>query len=92
MSDNCKHCRQGYFDGQRFGQDVECVNGILIDIDVYHDGWQRDTDYPVAPCHPAWKKQCAGKPFNNDTFDRLSAGEPGMTALAPGLWCAGEVS
>ncbi len=43
---NCTHCRNGYFDGT----DVECVNGVLIDIDVAHEGWQRDVEYPAAPC------------------------------------------
>jgi hypothetical protein len=37
MGGNCKHCRDGFFDG-RFGQDVECVNGVLIDIDEAHEG------------------------------------------------------
>lgn len=68
----CKHCQNGWFHDQRYGQDVECVNGILIDIDVAHEGWQGDTDYPVAPCHPMWKRQCAGQPFENDSQDRLN--------------------
>lgn len=42
----CPHCNNGQFDGT----DVECVNGVLIDIDVAHDGWQRDGAYPAAPC------------------------------------------
>lgn len=54
----CTHCQNGYL-GNRFGQDVECVNGVLIDIDVYHEGHQRDLCYPVAPCHPDYAKQCA---------------------------------
>ena len=37
---DCKHCRNGQFDN-RFGEDVECVNGVLIDIDVAHEGWQQ---------------------------------------------------
>lgn len=60
MSQNCKHCKNGWLDN-RFGQDVECVNGILIDIDVYHEGYRRDALYPVAPCHPDWQRQCAGE-------------------------------
>ncbi len=43
---DCTHCRNGYFDGT----EVECVNGVLIDIDVAHEGWQRDVEYPAAPC------------------------------------------
>ncbi len=72
MSD-CRHCRNGFFDNQRFGQDVECVNGILIDIDVAHEGWQRDTDYPVAPCHPMWaRQQSRDGHFVNDCQERLA--------------------
>lgn len=43
----CPHCKNGWFDDQRFGTDVECVNGVLIDVDEYHDGWQ--TDLITAP-------------------------------------------
>lgn len=57
MTAACKHCRNGFFDG-RFGEDVECVNGVLIDIDVATEGWATDTVYPVAPCHPQWAAQC----------------------------------
>lgn len=67
----CKHCQNGWFHDQRYGQDVECVNGVLIDIDVAHEGWQRDTDYPVAPCHPMWKRQQSGRSFDNDSCERL---------------------
>lgn len=66
MTEKCKHCKDGWLDN-RFGQDVECVNGILIDIDVYHEGYQRDAVYPVAPCHPDWERQCAGD--DNVGFD-----------------------
>lgn len=66
----CSHCNNGWFDG-RFGQDVECVNGVLIDIDEYHEGWQRDVAYPVAPCHPSWVAQCADEDFENDSQERL---------------------
>ncbi|MGB3844269.1 MAG: hypothetical protein WA940_00230 [Sphingopyxis sp.] len=68
----CQHCDNGWFDG-RFGQDVECVNGVLIDIDEAHDG-PTDTMYPVAPCHPMWTRQCADPDGNwpNDTCERLA--------------------
>lgn len=69
----CQHCLNGWFHDQRYGQDVECVNGVLIDIDVASDGWQRDTAYPVAPCHPMWIRQQAGKDFPNDSLERLDA-------------------
>lgn len=65
--DACHHCRNGWFPGQEWGEDVECVNGVLIDIDVAHEGWQRDTVYPPAPCiarewgrgyKPGWGDEC----------------------------------
>lgn len=72
--DRCAHCCNGWFEDQRFGQDVECVNGILIDIDEAYEGWQSDVAYPVAPCHPMWKRQCAGdETFLNDCQERLDA-------------------
>lgn len=68
----CKHCDNGYFGG-RYGQDVECVNGVLIDIDEAHDG-PTDTMYRVAPCHPMWAKQLADPDgdWPNDTIERLA--------------------
>jgi hypothetical protein len=66
----------GWFDDQRFGQDVECVNGVLIDIDTAHDGYCPETLYPVAPCHPMWERQLAGDNFPNDSQERLAS------------WCA----
>ena len=74
----CQHCIGGWFEGQRFGVDVECVNGVLIDIDVAHEGWQRDVIYPVAPCHPMWSRQQAGdEDFSNDCQKRLEAWSAG---------------
>ena len=69
---NCKHCDNGYFAG-RFGADVECVNGVLIDIDEAHEGVSPDTLRPVAPCHPMWGQQCADPEGNweNDSIERL---------------------
>ncbi len=55
---DCKHCTHGFMGG-----DVECVNGILIDIDVYHEGWESDVVYPPAPCHPAYCWDCRGTGF-----------------------------
>ena len=73
MSDKCKHCQNGWFHDQRFGADVECVNGVLIDIDEYTDGWQRDVAYPVAPCHPRWEDQRMDRDFPNDCQERLNS-------------------
>lgn len=70
---DCPHCKNGWFDG-RFGEDVECVNGVLIDIDVYTEGYARDEVFPVAPCHPMWARQSAGdEDFPNDCQERLAA-------------------
>lgn len=52
---DCKHCRNGFMGG-----DVECVNGVLIDIDVFTEGWERDVIYPPAPCHPDYCAPCRG--------------------------------
>jgi hypothetical protein len=52
---NCKHCRNGFR-----GSDVECVNGVLIDIDEYTEGWPRDHSYPPAPCHVDYCSSCCG--------------------------------
>lgn len=68
----CEHCNNGFLDN-RFGQDVECVNGVLIDIDEATEGWSKDTNYPVAPCHPMWARQKSGEDdFPNDTQERLA--------------------
>lgn len=50
---SCPHCKAGDLAG-RFGQDVVCINGILIDIDEYNEGWETDISRPVGPCHPDW--------------------------------------
>jgi len=77
----CTHCKNGWFDG-RYGEDVECVNGVLIDIDVAHEGWETDLSYPVAPCHPQWEEQAAayeaGDDISTDCQERLHewAGTP----------------
>lgn len=65
----CQFCKNGYR-----GSDVECVNGILIDIDEYTEGWQRDVIYPPAPCHPLYCKTCNGSGWcpedvNHDSDD-----------------------
>lgn len=79
MSD-CKHCRNGFFDpkgsGFYFGQDVECVNGVLIDIDEFNEGHGPDVVRPVAPCHPMWAAQVRdqhAETWVNDSIDRLNA-------------------
>lgn len=69
----CVHCVNGFFQGHRFGLDVECVNGILIDIDEAYEG-ARDVIHPVAPCHPCWNKQKRdpdAETWVNDSIERL---------------------
>jgi hypothetical protein len=65
----CRHCKNGWFDGARFGIDVECVNGVLIDIDEAHEGWSPDVIYRAAPCHP----NPDGEGFALDSQERLRA-------------------
>lgn len=48
-ADACKFCQNGFL-GNRFGEDVECVNGVLIDIDRATEGRSRAEAYPPAPC------------------------------------------
>jgi hypothetical protein len=69
---NCSHCINGWFQDQRFGADVECINGILIDIDVYMEGFSPDVCYYVAPCHPHWNDQCNDIDFPDDSQERLT--------------------
>lgn len=57
---SCPHCNNGWL-GNRYGEDVECVNGVLIDIDVYFEGWQRDVAYPPAPCQACPKCRGSGE-------------------------------
>ena len=51
----CPHCSNGYM-----GSDVECVNGILIDIDEFTEGYDPDVSRVPAPCHPGRCSACAG--------------------------------
>lgn len=68
----CKFCQNGFLNN-RFGQDVECVNGVLIDIDTAMEGAPKDEVFPVAPCHPMWERQKSGdEDFPNDTQERLA--------------------
>jgi hypothetical protein len=36
-----------------------CKDGVWMDDDVYHEGWERDTSYPVCPCSPKRCGTCA---------------------------------
>ena len=52
---DCPHCKNGWM-----GSDVECVNGILIDIDEFTEGYALDVWRRPAPCHPRRCTACAG--------------------------------
>lgn len=52
----CKYCNNGHFG---YG-DVECVNGVLIDIDEFTEGYDPNVIRPPAPCHPARCQTCGG--------------------------------
>ena len=62
---SCEHCRNGWL-GNRYGEDVECVNGVLIDIDVFYEGWPRDACYPPAPCQACEKCRGTGERGRGD--------------------------
>lgn len=62
MAEACKHCQSGWLEN-RFGEDVECVNGVLIDIDIATEGWARDMAYRAAPCEAC--PACSGTGDDN---------------------------
>ena len=72
---DCTHCRGGWFEGRRFGEDIHCVNGVLIDIDEAYEGPALDVVRPVAPCHPSWDAQIADPDgdWPNDSIERIEA-------------------
>ena len=57
MTSNCTHCKSGWLDRG----DIECVNGVLIDIDEAHEVWQQDVLYPPSPCQAC--SSCDGEAF-----------------------------
>ncbi|QEH97328.1 hypothetical protein [Gluconobacter thailandicus] len=59
---DCKYCENGWLNRG----DVECVNGVLIDIDVAHEGWQRDVSYPPGPCNACQK--CGGSGYLDEDY------------------------
>jgi len=73
----CQYCQDGWFDKNisnfYFGIDVVCVNGVLIDIDEYCEGYQLNLSYTIAPCHPDWNKQQTQENFySTDSQERLA--------------------
>jgi hypothetical protein len=69
--EKCAHCSNGWFADQRFGTNVECVNGVLIDIDVAHEGWQCDVVYPPAPCIAKKWRDGEDSEWLNECHERL---------------------
>lgn len=48
-----------FLQGSGWPQDVVCVNGVAIDIDVFTEGFER-VRHPLAPCHPGFCATCSG--------------------------------
>ena len=73
MVDPCKRCYNGHLGGV-YG-DLECVNGVLIDIDVFTEGYATDVAYPPAPCCACLECSGSGVRMNNefDVTDDCSA-------------------
>ncbi len=69
---NCKHCVNGYLNS-----DIECKNGILIDLDEYLEGPPHDHIYPPAPCHPNYCVACGGTGHIADDGDCKECGGSG---------------
>ena len=40
--------------------DVECCDGVVMDIDEYTEGWQPDVIYPPCDCNPRYCATCKG--------------------------------
>lgn len=56
----CPYCNNGHLGHG----DLECVNGVMIDIDEFWEGWRQDFSYPPAPCSRC--KSCDGNSFVSD--------------------------
>jgi len=60
VSPTCSHCQCGSLAGAGYPRDFVCRNGVAIDVDVWSEGWSRDSVYPLAPCHPGFCGTCRG--------------------------------
>jgi len=48
--------------GKRLGyEDLACFDGVIMDEDVYAEGWAADTIYPPCSCHPRYCPTCRGQ-------------------------------
>ena len=45
---------------QRIAGDIECCDGIVMDVDEYREGWQRDVIYQPHDCNPRFCATCSG--------------------------------
>lgn len=45
---------------QYIGGDVECCDGVVMDIDEFTEGWQPDAIYPPHSCNPRFCSTCGG--------------------------------
>jgi len=57
---SCTLCKNGYLNRG----DMECVNGVLIDIDEAHEGAQMNVSYPPAPCQAC--PSCEGMAYTGE--------------------------
>jgi len=52
------------------GGDVECCNGVAMDVDEYREGWNPETIYPPCSCNPNGCKRCKGTGFVGENRER----------------------
>lgn len=72
----------------RFGENIECVNGVLIDIDEAMAGWDNRANYSVAPCHPMWEQQTStNTDLAHDVQTRLEQWSKSRLAPEDCLFC-----
>ena len=43
-----------------WGNDFECFDGVIMDADKYHEGFELDVIYQPCPCHPKYCHHCKG--------------------------------
>lgn len=60
------------FCGKSWGNDIECFSGVLMDCDMYYEGFPIDVTYQPCPCNPKFCKDCRGT--GNATYDQVDGG------------------
>ena len=74
---HCKHCDNGFF-----ADEMECINGIMIDVDDFSEGFfAADVWRQPAPCHPLYCLYCTGT-GDADGGDCEVCGGDGYTGYA----------